>query len=45
MLIPLEAEVVNHLPMPAYVFGIVAFLLLIGLLQLVRGVGKGRPHS
>ena len=41
----LEAESVRDLPIPAWGFGVLAFLLLIGLLALTLAIGKGRPHS
>jgi hypothetical protein len=41
----LEAESVRELPVPAWVFGIIAFALLLGLLALTLAIGKGRPHS
>jgi hypothetical protein len=42
-LILLETE--RDLPMPAWVFGIVAFGLLVALLLVTLAIGKGRPHS
>ena len=42
-LILLEAE--RELPMPAWMFGVVAFVLLVALLLFTMSVGKGRPHS
>jgi hypothetical protein len=39
----LEAEV--KLPIPAWGFGIIAFVLLLALLALTWSIGKGRPHS
>jgi hypothetical protein len=41
----LLAEEVNELPAPAWVFGLVAFALLIGLLLVTLAIGKGRRHS
>ena len=41
----LEAEVVNELPAPAWVFGLIAFVLLVGLLLVTLAIGKGRTHS
>lgn len=36
---------VNHLPIPTWGFFLIAFGALLLLLQIVRGIGKGRPHS
>ena len=41
----LEAEAVRELPLPAWAFGRIAFILLLGLLALTWSIGKGRPHS
>ncbi len=41
----LEAEAVRELPIPAWAFGVIAFLLLMALLALTLAIGKGRPHS
>ena len=41
----LEAEITRELPMPAWAFGILAFVLLLILLFLTLAIGKGRPHS
>ena len=41
----LEAEAARELPVPAWVIGLIAFGLLIGLLVLTWSIGKGRPHS
>ena len=41
----LEAEALRELPIPAWAFGVIAFVLLIGLLVLTLAIGKGRPHS
>ena len=35
----------TELPFPPLVFGLVAFLLLVGLLLMTMSIGKGRPHS
>lgn len=35
----------RHLPMPAWVFGVVAFGILALLLLITLTIGKGRPHS
>jgi hypothetical protein len=40
----LEADV-NKLPAPAWVFGLIAFGLLVSLLLITLAIGKGRPHS
>ena len=41
----LEAEAARELPVDAWVIGLIAFGLLIGLLVLTWSIGKGRPHS
>lgn len=45
--LPLEAAA--HAPVeatvPAWVFGIVALVVLLGSLSIVRGIGMSRPHS
>jgi hypothetical protein len=41
----LEAEAARELPIPAWGFGVIAFLLLMALLALTLAIGKGRPHS
>jgi hypothetical protein len=41
----LEAEAATKMPIPAWVFGLIAFALLMGLLALTLSIGKGRPHS
>ena len=41
----LEAEVGNELPFPAWLFGVIAFGILIGLLMVTLAIGKGRKHS
>ena len=41
----LEAEVTRELPIPAWGFGLIAFVLLLALLALTWSIGKGRPHS
>ena len=43
--IALEAEVHNELPVPSYVFGLIAFGLLVLMLLVTLAIGKGRPHS
>ncbi|TDT33974.1 hypothetical protein ACF3NT_07965 [Naumannella halotolerans] len=47
MLIPLAGghHVVNELFMPAYLFGIIGFVVLMVLLTIFRSIGKSRPHS
>ena len=46
---PLEADVsaehVNELPIPAELFGVIGFLLLLAMLMITLAIGKGRPHS
>jgi lipid-A-disaccharide synthase-like uncharacterized protein len=41
----LETEVHRDLPIPAWAFGVLGFLLLLVLLMLTLSIGKGRPHS
>ncbi len=41
----LEAEVGHELPIPAWGFGILAFVLLMILLAITMSIGKGRAHS
>ncbi len=41
----LEAEAARELPIPAWGFGVIAFLLLMALLALTWSIGRGRPHS
>ena len=41
----LEAEVHRELPIPAWAFGILGFVLLLALLLLTWSIGRGRPHS
>ena len=35
----------RELPIPAWGFGVIAFVLLLILLLLTWSIGKGRPHS
>lgn len=44
-LILLETEVGKELPIPAWGFGIIAFVLLMILLGITMSIGKGRAHS
>ena len=44
-LILLEAEAHNELPVPALVFGLIGFGLLVVMLLITMAIGKGRPHS
>ena len=39
--LPLETE----LPLPPIAYGLIAFGLLLILLAITVGLGKGRPHS
>jgi uncharacterized membrane protein YhaH (DUF805 family) len=39
------ATEVNELPAPAWVFGVIAFVILIALLLTTLAIGKGRAHS
>jgi len=41
----LETEVHRELPIPAWGFGLLAFILLMLLLAVTWSIGKGRPHS
>ena len=41
----LESEAARELPIDAVWFGVIAFVLLMGLLALTWSIGKGRPHS
>jgi hypothetical protein len=41
----LETEITRELPIPAWGFGLLAFVLLMGLLAITWTIGKGRPHS
>ncbi|HYP46375.1 MAG TPA: hypothetical protein VEQ66_14395 [Propionibacteriaceae bacterium] len=38
-------EVEHKLPMPAWLFGVIGFGLLVALLWITMAIGKGRPHS
>ncbi len=40
----LETEITRELPMPAWCFGILSFVILLILLFLTLALGKGRPH-
>lgn len=35
----------TDLPIPAWGFGIIAFVLLVGMMTVVLSIGGGRPHS
>jgi hypothetical protein len=41
----LVAQPHRELPVPSYVIGIIAFVLLSVLLLVTLAIGKGRPHS
>ncbi|HKH53971.1 MAG TPA: hypothetical protein VKA58_00805 [Propionibacteriaceae bacterium] len=41
----LQTEVERELPIAAWAFGVLGFVLLLGLLLLTLSIGKGRPHS
>jgi hypothetical protein len=41
----LETEAHNTLPIPAWGFGILAFVVLAIMLFITYSIGKGRPHS
>ena len=44
-LILLETEAAKELPIPAWGFGILGFVLLMILLGITMSIGKGRAHS
>ena len=44
-LLEAEAEALNELPVPAWAFGVIAFVLLLAMLMVTLAIGKGRPHS
>ncbi|GAB3913481.1 hypothetical protein GCM10011575_20230 [Microlunatus endophyticus] len=35
----------HNLPVPAIIFGLIAFLCLLSMMAIVLSIGKGRPHS
>jgi hypothetical protein len=35
----------TELPIPAWAFGVLAFVILLLLLLITWSIGKGRPHS
>jgi hypothetical protein len=41
----LEAEVHRELPAPEWIYGLIAFVLLVIMLMITMSIGKGRPHS
>jgi hypothetical protein len=41
----LQTEAERKLPIDPWGFGVLAFVLLLGLLLLTLSIGKGRPHS
>jgi hypothetical protein len=41
----LQTEVTRELPIPAPLFGVLAFGLLTVLLLITWSIGRGRPHS
>ncbi len=41
----LEAEAHRELPVPAWAFGVIAFVVLLFMLGVTLSIGKGRPHS
>jgi hypothetical protein len=45
MRVLLEEAIHRELPIPAWGFGVIAFVLLLLLLFLTWSIGKGRPHS
>ncbi|NNG20413.1 hypothetical protein HJ590_12720 [Naumannella sp. ID2617S] len=45
LLLETAAEGVNHLPIPAVGFGLIALALLMALLAIVTHIGGSRPHS
>jgi hypothetical protein len=44
-LAPVLLETARELPIPAWGFGLIAFVLLHMMLFLTITIGKGRPHS
>jgi hypothetical protein len=43
--LPLETEHVNELPIPAWGYGVIAFVMLAILMLITLAIGKGRVHS
>ena len=41
----LQTEAERELPIDAWGFGVLAFVLLLALLLVTLSIGKGRPHS
>ena len=41
----LETEVHRELPIPAWGFGVIAFVILGTMMFITYSIGKGRPHS
>jgi hypothetical protein len=41
----LQTETHRELPIPAWAFGVLAFVLLTLLLLITWSIGRGRPHS
>jgi hypothetical protein len=41
----LQTEAARELPIDPWAFGVLAFVLLLGLLLVTLSIGKGRPHS
>jgi hypothetical protein len=41
----LQTEAARELPIDPWGFGVLAFVLLLGLLLVTLSIGKGRPHS
>jgi hypothetical protein len=41
----LQTEVTRELPIPAPLFGVLAFGMLTVLLLITWSIGRGRPHS
>jgi len=39
------AAMETELPIPAWAFGLIAFLALLSMMAIVLSIGKGRPHS
>ena len=44
-LILLETAAERSLPFPAWMFGVIAFAILVALLLVTLAIGKGRFHS
>ena len=43
--VPQLTVMAAHLPLPAWLIGVIAFLILASMMGVVLSMGKGRPHS